>query len=121
MVPMQLRAEAEHDGNRLQHDCHIALTVYQDQGTVLKSDEWFAVGYCYGQILDVMNTLGMWHTSNGMSKRTTNGEGCIPDGVTIHQATLIVMKYLDDHPEKLNLSGTGLIMFALRDAYPCKE
>jgi len=120
IIPMQLHADADVSGTRLQHDCRIALTS-QDKGVVLESDEWLSVGYCYGRILGVMNTLSMWHASNGVSKRTANGEACIPDEVTVHQATLVVMRYLDNNPAKLHLLGTGLITFALREAYPCKE
>jgi hypothetical protein len=120
IVPMQLHAQADFSGNRLQRDCHLALSS-QDKGVVLTSDEWLSVGYCYGRIQGVMNTLTRWHQANGQSKRTANGEACTPDDVTVHQATLVVMKYLDNNPDKLHLVGTDLIRAALKESYPCSE
>ena len=120
-VPMQLHAQGDSSGNRLQHDCRIALTS-QDKGVILEPDEWLSVGYCYGRIEGVINTSLLWHNYNGVSGRTSNGEACAPaDVVTTREATKVVMKYLDGHPEKLHVLATALILYALREAYPCKD
>lgn len=40
-----------------------------------------------------------------------------PDGFTTDQACAIVLKYLADHPKRLNEAAAVLIRDALRDAY----
>lgn len=46
---------------------------------------------------------------------------CIPAGVTLGQAGAVVNKYLKEHPEEWNESGTTLVARALRQAFPCKK
>jgi hypothetical protein len=44
---------------------------------------------------------------------------CFPPDVDGFQLAKIVVKYGDDHPEKLNNGGTYIVMNSLRDAFPC--
>jgi hypothetical protein len=44
---------------------------------------------------------------------------CFPSGVTTTQLAKIVVKYGDDHPEKLNIAGAAFVVTALRQAFPC--
>ena len=44
---------------------------------------------------------------------------CLPVKVTHAQATLVVQKYLSDHPEKLHLNAEELVIDALQEAFPC--
>jgi len=44
---------------------------------------------------------------------------CIPAGVTYEQLTKVVVKYLDQHPEKLHLAAVLLISQATHYAFPC--
>jgi hypothetical protein len=45
----------------------------------------------------------------------------ITHGVNTMQAVRVVVKYLQDHPEKLNLDNVVLIQDALIKAFPCKK
>jgi hypothetical protein len=45
---------------------------------------------------------------------------CPPSGVTNGQATRIVVRYLESHPEELHLDFRGLAAEALAIAWPCK-
>jgi hypothetical protein len=105
-------------GEELQHSCRLATTVQPNQS--MEKDEWLEAGSCYGQIEGVMDTLTIWHAMNGLEERTPNGEACIPSGVSVRQGALVVLKYLDAHPEKLHLLGTNLIRLAFQEAFPCK-
>ena len=44
---------------------------------------------------------------------------CLPAKSTHAQATLVVQKYLSDHPEKLHLNAEELVLDALQQAFPC--
>jgi hypothetical protein len=46
---------------------------------------------------------------------------CLPDKSTHSQATLVVKKYLSEHPEKLHLDADGLVLDALIEAFPCPK
>ncbi len=47
---------------------------------------------------------------------------CVPEGkVTRLQKIRVVVKYLEDHPEKLHEPPSVLITRALNEAFPCKS
>jgi hypothetical protein len=46
---------------------------------------------------------------------------CFPPGVDGNQMAKIVVKFGDDHPEKLNNGGTWIVINALRSAFPCGQ
>jgi hypothetical protein len=122
IMPLQLCAQSDESGNRLQHDCRLAIDLSGPQKSIAIPDpvDWIAVGYCYGRIEGVINTALLWHKSNVDSGHSANGEPCIPTGVvSTSEATKVVLKYLDDHPEQLHVLGTALILNALKEAYPC--
>jgi hypothetical protein len=46
---------------------------------------------------------------------------CAVDGVTTGQLVDVVVQYLKAHPEKRDFRAGGLVLFALRDAWPCPK
>jgi hypothetical protein len=46
---------------------------------------------------------------------------CVPQGFQGTQAVLIVLKYLDNHPENLHFEASGLVWTALHSAFPCSR
>lgn len=46
---------------------------------------------------------------------------CIPKGVTHKQVTLVVKKYIEDHPEELHYWADEVILKAVNKAWPCKH
>jgi hypothetical protein len=45
---------------------------------------------------------------------------CYPKGVTAGQIESIVIKYLNEHPDRLHYSADSLVLDALGKAFPCK-
>jgi len=45
---------------------------------------------------------------------------CVPDSVTLQQATDVVCKYLREKPETRHFGGAGIVQNALREAFPCR-
>jgi hypothetical protein len=44
---------------------------------------------------------------------------CPDDDVSYNQISRIVYKYLNSHPEKLNLPAATLVFLAINEAFPC--
>lgn len=44
-----------------------------------------------------------------------------PEEATVDQLRAIVKKYFENHPEKLHLAASSLIMMAFKEAFPIKE
>jgi hypothetical protein len=66
-----------------------------------------ADGMCIGYVVGVMSVMEYINVL------------CLPVKATDSQATLVVRKYLSDHPEKLHLNAEGLVIDALQEAFPC--
>lgn len=45
---------------------------------------------------------------------------CVPQNATAGQITDVAKKYLNDHPEDRHLTASSLILFSLKQAFPCK-
>jgi hypothetical protein len=46
---------------------------------------------------------------------------CAPANVTVEQVRLMLISYLDKHPERLHLTFDELIARTVRAAFPCKD
>jgi hypothetical protein len=66
-----------------------------------------ADGMCIGYVVGVMSVV------------VYTNYFCLPAKSTHSQATLVVKKYLSEHPEKLHLDADGLVLEALIEAFPC--
>ncbi len=75
----------------------------------------FGTAYVDG-VFDSHHTLQGW---KGFENHT-----CFPDGVTDGQLRAVVRKYLDNHPEGLHKTASGLALNAFYDAFsdgfPCE-
>ena len=52
---------------------------------------------------------------------TSHALFCFPSAVSKRQIINITIMYLRDHPEKLDLYAPGLVIRAMRDAFPCRD
>ena len=106
---------ASTDGNSLQTGCNAAIR-YWDLPDSLSSGDYVSSAMCVGLVRGVMDA------SIGYELSVKPRLLCIPPNtVTTSQAVRIVAKHLNDHPEKLHLPDTPLIIEALKAAFPCKE
>lgn len=69
--------------------------------------QWYLKGFIDGQ-----------GTPQGSTYSRTQ---CLPAGFTIDQLRRIVVKWMNDHPEKLHLSVADVVRGALEQAFPCKK
>jgi hypothetical protein len=45
---------------------------------------------------------------------------CSPENVTVGQVTSVVLKYMQEHPDVLHLSGDVVVLRALLNSWPCE-
>ena len=64
-------------------------------------------GMCVGYVVGIMSVMDYINVL------------CLPAESTHAQATLVVQKFLYDHPEKLHLNAEELAIDALHEAFPC--
>jgi hypothetical protein len=79
---------------------------FESPGTFRKNP--FDEGWCLG----IVNGLSYLRPLIGV---------CQPDGTTPRQALLVVVKYIDQRPERMNENFKALAVEALRAAWPCQR
>jgi len=94
------------DGNALLERCEAYLS---DTGSAAKGN------VCFGYVTGVVDVHNVFVSNNEM-----NPFWCAPDGINSSQLVRIVTKYLQEIPEALHFSASSIIIFALRDAFPCE-
>lgn len=105
------------DGNMLLKACNAAVQ-YDDTGK--SNGTSVDVGYCYGFVEGVRNTLAIW-TISAKTLHEAGPHVCMPsEGIENGQAARIIVKYLKDHPEELHEFAALLAMEAFQNAFPCK-
>jgi hypothetical protein len=70
----------------------------------------FKAGDCVGTV-----------TSASIFSRYFLKVACIPDGVTYGQEVRVVLKYVEDRPERQNEPLLALAMEAIKGAWPCPQ
>lgn len=76
----------------------------------------FTSGYCLGTMVTVREMMVGYSDVLPAEVRA-----CIPVEVTNGQAVKVTMKYMQENPEELHLSGVMLTVMAMKHAYPCKK
>ena len=103
----------------------MADTGTQLQTTCKKPDIGYA--YCLGYITGATQALSAWSAATPKDARTKATSPnvpslyCLPREVSNVQTMQVVVRYMDEHPERLNLSADTLVGYALEAAYPCAK
>lgn len=99
-------------GTELLNQCKDAVNFMDNRGPTN-----FKVGQCLGYL------NGLTEATNYNRKDNIRNVPyfCLPNDVTIGQEVMIVVKYLENNPEKLHEPSFSLVMKALKDAFPCKK
>ena len=69
---------------------------------------WYSFGAYLGYVI-------------GVADATDSIIWCAPEHITQGQIAKVVAKYLGNHPEKLHLSATSLVIESLISTFPCKK
>lgn len=97
-------AEDLNSGNYILNGCHMfSQGAFNGVDAVTNFEGWECVGVIEGILF-----MG-----------TRDRSICPPEHVPVSQGTKVVFKYMDDHPDKLNLPFASLIFDALASVWPC--
>lgn len=107
-------AQTTHDGNELSEECSVALRSIEHP----TSTDGIEMGLCFGMVDGIMETQELWSAVDSQHREAMY-HGCIPSEVTVGEAVKVVMKFLNDNPNRLHQKDTFLIGIALAKAYPC--
>lgn len=99
------------DGNRLHVDCLEALRLETER----TRDAW-AAGSCVGYITGVVEALQAASVYGGS---LSGRRACIPASVTPRQTRDVVMRFLQQNPEKRHKIALDLVVEAIDKAFPC--
>ena len=69
---------------------------------------------CEGYIIGLNDSMYSGHLGNVF-------QVCYPDGVTIEQLRLVLVKYMETVPEKLHFVAEGVIAEGLATVFQCQE
>ena len=75
----------------------------------IKSDDLSANAYASGFIIGVIGV------------NYDNREICIDEGVTGDQLIQITKNYLEKHPDSWKYTASSILIFAIKEFYPCKK
>ena len=95
--------ERTDDGDELLPMCKATVAYLNDHHSPARND--FSEGYCLGLV------TGVSETSDDVCSL----------GVPSVQLVTVVVKFLEDHPDRLNLKNTTLVRQALMRAWPRKR
>lgn len=115
MLGMLASTGAMADGNELLTYCKQAIRVVETEHTDRDAND-IRIGQCFGVMEGVKGTMRLMDQGPKASR-----VACWPDkDITNVQAARIVVRYLENHPAKLNEGKVLLSILAFSDAYPCK-
>ena len=64
---------------------------------------------------------GMLHALTGITEYLTGGwHSCIPNSSNAAQSARVVVKFLDEHPERMHEDFRALALEAFHQAWPCR-
>jgi len=107
---------ASADGNTLLQQCNQAVRLAET--TRLNQSDSLDATYCMAYVEGVVHTHFVYQTLG----KKKDLEFCVPEsGIRIIQPVRIIVKYLEEHPEQLNLQEYWLVIGALGDAFPCPD
>lgn len=103
------------DGGKFLSSCK-GLLNFWDGKSLEASYDAGAMGYCVGVVHGVRGTLQIL----GSELKDDRLRICLPGDYMEQAGVRAVVKYLDEHPDKLAHKEVTITMLALRSAYPCK-
>lgn len=105
-------------GQELTTDCRVFLKLRQSGGLASMTDA-FNAGECYGFVVGILDKSNADFNTTVVSHEGVTPSFCPGDTVNANDATEVVARYTDEHPENRSLAGYFLAAQALAKAYPC--
>jgi len=115
LSPVAFSAVTPDDGNKLLDSCKDYPRASQLTAEVDRVKVMYCVGYVGGFTDGLIVSKGLMKDKSGPPNV------CAPEqGVQHGQAVLVVLKWLNEHPNLLHQDAPLLITLALEEGFPCK-
>jgi hypothetical protein len=88
-----------------------ALLAMTEGREILSTSSALGAGYCMG-VLKTLPEIYFWRDKCSIE---------FPEIFSVQQMTLIVVRYIEAHPERMHVPFSILAEDALRDAWPCRK
>lgn len=106
-------------GKKLLDYCQVALDIFDNNyGRVQTESEYLQgskAGICQGYLMSVNEMRGLMNQNKHASSNY-----CALNNCNILKVTAVVVKYLKDHPQQLNLPASTLVLNAYQTYFPCR-
>jgi Rap1a immunity proteins len=102
------------DGQALQEGCEEALKGPAGMARASLLTRTLLAGQCLGMMEGLRDV-----SYAQQALRPGSALFCLPDGTSVSQLARTVVQHLQDHPDKLGMSGGALAIEAMRAAHPC--
>lgn len=105
-------------GTHLTDNCREFLK-FRRLGSIQSAHAAFDAALCYGFVVGILDKTSV---DAGTSIVTATGIPrvfCTGESVNANDATEVVARFLDEHPQDRRLGGYFLVIRALSEAYPC--
>ena len=110
----------EESGNDFVRICSVINRV--DQVDHLSDQETVDGGECAGYVMGLMDGVYMQHMFSKAYGDKSDVAYCFPDsGIPISQQIRIVLKYINDNPERAHLRTGRLAIEAFHKTFPCSK
>src|SRR5258706_9640323 len=108
-------------GNDLLHSCTPMIRLF-DGGLQLTRDELTPGFLCLGYIAGFIDGYNIGTETEKSQTGLSHPAFCLPakEPLPASQALRIVVKWLNDHPERLQQPKQVLITLAFKETFPCK-
>jgi Rap1a immunity proteins len=111
---------AQDNGNDLLSKCRKGISKGSVDASMTADERWDAM-YCMGYIGGVVDADKVWQQQPSKTLEQPDvPHYCFPKDAQMGQIHRVVLKYLEDNPQKLYLGAAALIRLALHDAFPCQ-
>ena len=109
------------DGNKLLEYCGQAVKSEEPHTPAEHFGTAWCLGYIYG-FVDGFDALAIASAKDETDyDRLRKSYVCYPKDVTAGQTARVLVKFLNDHPERLHQSASVLMLEAVQNAFPCRS
>lgn len=106
------------NGESLLKTCSLEVRILDREKVT--SEESVQAAMCVGYVMGVHDMEFTVQMLEEHQKVVVMHHSCAPSNVSTGQAVRVVVKYLRDNPERLNMPAAILVTDAVRNAFPCK-
>ena len=106
-------------GNDLLVDC--ANLIKTESIESVNKEKLLGIGYCIGLIDGLVTFNYVYEAVLEREGNSTMVQMCLPQRISTRQSAEVIVKYLQDNPNRLHQSGQALAAQALVTAYPCNQ